>query len=96
MSTDHTTETLPDGAIRVCVGDRCGTVSSWHLVEGKAAQLRQLGPAQLAADIRTACESTWIHQPVVAALLELASIMERQPVTPVTLRAIVHELKRYP
>jgi hypothetical protein len=43
--TDHTTETLPDGAIRVCVGGRCSTVSSWHLVEGKAAQLRRMPPA---------------------------------------------------
>ncbi len=45
VGPDHTTETLPDGAIRVCVGGRCGTVSSWHLVEGKAAQLRRLPPA---------------------------------------------------
>ena len=52
--------------------------------------------AQLAADIRTAYESTWIHQPVVAALLELASQMERQPITPATLRAIATELSRYP
>jgi hypothetical protein len=54
-------------------------------------------PAQLAADIRTAYESTWIHQPaVVAALLELASQMERQPISPATLRAIATELSRYP
>jgi hypothetical protein len=53
-------------------------------------------PAQLAADIRTAYESTWIHQPVVAALLQLASQMERQPITPATLRAIATELSRYP
>ncbi len=52
-------------------------------------------PAQLALDIRTACDSTWIHQPVVAALLELASQMERQPITPATLRAIATELSRY-
>ena len=52
-------------------------------------------PAQLAADIRTAYESTWIHQPVVAALLELASQMERQPITPATLRAVATELSRY-
>jgi len=53
-------------------------------------------PAQLAADIRTACESTWIHRPAVATLLELASQMERQPITPATLRAIATELSRYP
>jgi hypothetical protein len=53
-------------------------------------------PAQLAADIRTAVDSTWIHQPVVAALLELASQMERQPISPDTLRTIATELSRYP
>ncbi len=53
-------------------------------------------PAQLAADIRTAIDSTWIHQPVVAALLELASQMERQPISPATLRTIATELSRYP
>jgi hypothetical protein len=53
-------------------------------------------PAQLGADIRTACESTWVHTPVVAALLELAYQMERQPITPATLRAIATELSRYP
>jgi hypothetical protein len=53
-------------------------------------------PAQLAADIRTACDSTWIHQPAVAILLALASQMERQPITPATLRAIATELSRYP
>ena len=52
--------------------------------------------AQLAADIRTACDSTWIHQPAVAVLLELASQMERQPISPDTLRAIATELSRYP
>ena len=53
-------------------------------------------PAQMAADIRAAMNSTWIHQPVVAALLELASQMERQPITPATLRAVATELSRYP
>jgi hypothetical protein len=53
-------------------------------------------PARLAADIRTAMDSTWIHNPVVAALLELASQMERQPITPATLRAVATELSRYP
>jgi hypothetical protein len=53
-------------------------------------------PAQLAADIRTACDSTWIHQPVVAALLELASIMERQRIISADVRAIATELSRYP
>jgi hypothetical protein len=53
-------------------------------------------PAQLAADIRTAMASTWHHEPVVAALLELASQMERQPITPATLRAVATELSRYP
>jgi len=37
-----TTKTLPDGAIRVCLGRACGIVSSWHLVPGKVAQLRRL------------------------------------------------------
>ena len=37
-----TQETLPDGAIRVCVAGVCGIVSSWHLVPGKVAQLRRL------------------------------------------------------
>jgi len=53
-------------------------------------------PAQLALDIRIACDSTWVHQPVVAALLELASQMERQPISPDTLRAVATELSRYP
>ena len=53
-------------------------------------------PAQLAADIRTAVDSTWIHQPVVAALLELASIMERQRIISDDVRAIATELSRYP
>jgi len=53
-------------------------------------------PAQLAADIRTAYESSWIHCSLEAALLELASQMERQPITPATLRAVATELSRYP
>jgi hypothetical protein len=53
-------------------------------------------PAQLAADIRTAYESTWVHSGLEAALLELASIMERQRILSADVRAIVHELKRYP
>jgi hypothetical protein len=53
-------------------------------------------PAQLAADIRTAMDSTWIHKPVVAALLELASIMERQYIISADVRAIANELSRYP
>ena len=35
------TETLPDGAIRVCVAGVCGIVSSWHLVPGKVRQLQR-------------------------------------------------------
>jgi hypothetical protein len=38
---DVVTQALDDGCIRVCVGDHCGTVSSWHLVEPKANQLAQ-------------------------------------------------------
>ena len=53
-------------------------------------------PAQLAADIRTAVDSTWIHQPVVAALLQLASQMERQRILSDDVRAIATELSRYP
>ena len=53
-------------------------------------------PAQLAADIRTAMDSTWIHKPVAAALLELASIMERQYIISADVRAIANELSRYP
>jgi hypothetical protein len=53
-------------------------------------------PAQLALDIRTACGSNWSRQPVVDALMELASQMERQPIPPATLRAIATELSRYP
>lgn len=39
-----TTEQLPDGAVRVCVGDRCGIVSGWHLLVPKINQLRQVQP----------------------------------------------------
>jgi hypothetical protein len=53
-------------------------------------------PAQLAAQIATACESSWVHNPVVAALLELASIMERQRIISDDVRAIATELSRYP
>lgn len=35
------TQTLPDGAIRVCVGRVCGIVSSWHLVPSKVRQLQR-------------------------------------------------------
>lgn len=35
-----TTKQLPDGAVKVCVGDRCGIVSSWHLVVPKINQLK--------------------------------------------------------
>jgi len=42
MTSNPTTTQLPDGAIRVCVGSRCGTVSSWHLVPGKTAQLHRM------------------------------------------------------
>ena len=53
-------------------------------------------PAQLAADIRAAIDSTWIHKPVVAVLFELAYQMELQTITPATLRAVATELSRYP
>ena len=53
-------------------------------------------PAQLAADIRAAVDSTWVHQPVVAALLELASQMESQRIISDDVRAIATELSRYP
>lgn len=33
-------ETLPDGAIRICIGELCGTVQSGHLVEQKTHQLQ--------------------------------------------------------
>ena len=33
---------LDDGSIRICFGDTCGTVSSWHLVPPKVQQLRKL------------------------------------------------------
>lgn len=41
-SVQPTLENLPDGSVRVCVGDTCGTVSSHHLVEPKVNQLRNL------------------------------------------------------
>jgi len=34
------TETLDDGCVEVRVGDQIGTVSSFHLVEPKANQLK--------------------------------------------------------
>lgn len=40
--SEATHETLPDGAIRVCLGGVCGTVSSWHLVAQKVRQLERL------------------------------------------------------
>jgi hypothetical protein len=55
-----------------------------------------LTPAQLAAQIATACESSWVHNPVVAALLELASQMERQRIISADVQAIATELSRYP
>lgn len=33
-------DTLPDGSVRITVGDLAGTVSSSHLIEPKVAQLR--------------------------------------------------------
>ena len=41
MAPDPVITTLPDGAIRVEVAGRCGTVTSWHLVAGKVAQLQR-------------------------------------------------------
>lgn len=35
------TETLDDGCVRVWVGDESGVVSSFHLVEPKANQLKK-------------------------------------------------------
>jgi hypothetical protein len=35
-------EVLPDGCIQICHEGHCGTVSSYHLVEPKLAQLRAL------------------------------------------------------
>lgn len=37
-----TYRTKPDGEVVICLGDVRGTVSSWHLVPGKLAQLRRL------------------------------------------------------
>jgi len=34
--------TLDDGSIRVCLGETCGTVSSFHLVEPKVNQLKTI------------------------------------------------------
>ena len=31
-----------DGSIRICIGEFCGTVSSWHLVAPKVNQLKEL------------------------------------------------------
>ena len=45
--TDYHTFVLPDGCVRVWVGDYCGTVSSWHLVEPKVRQLVKLNAAGL-------------------------------------------------
>ena len=41
-SVQPTLENLPDGCVRVCLGDNCGVVSSHHLVEPKINQLRNL------------------------------------------------------
>jgi hypothetical protein len=41
-SVQPTLENLSDGSVRVCIGAACGTVSSHHLVEPKANQLRKL------------------------------------------------------
>lgn len=38
---DVETFSLEDGCVRVTVGDQMGTVSSFHLVEPKANQLRE-------------------------------------------------------
>ena len=38
---DVETLSLEDGCVRVTVGDQMGTVSSFHLVEPKANQLRE-------------------------------------------------------
>lgn len=44
--TTPTTETLPDGCVKVCIGARCGIVSGWHLVVPKINQLRQHQPQE--------------------------------------------------
>lgn len=41
-SVQPTLETLDDGCVRVCLGTNCGVVSSYHLVEPKINQLRNL------------------------------------------------------
>jgi hypothetical protein len=40
-SVQPTLETLDDGCVKVCIGNHCGTVSSYHLVEPKINQLKQ-------------------------------------------------------
>ena len=41
-SVQPTLETLDDGCVRVCLGNNCGVVSSYHLVEPKINHLRNL------------------------------------------------------
>jgi len=41
-SVQPTCHTLADGSVLVCLGEVCGTVSSFHLVEPKLSQLHQL------------------------------------------------------
>jgi hypothetical protein len=41
-SVQPTCQTLADGSVMVCLGTVCGTVSSYHLVEPKVNQLKQL------------------------------------------------------
>ena len=41
-SVPPTYQTLADGSVMVCLGEICGTVSSFHLVEPKLNQLQQL------------------------------------------------------
>ena len=45
--TTYRTFVLPDGCIRIWVGNYCGTVSSWHLVEPKVQQLLRLNDVGL-------------------------------------------------
>lgn len=49
ISVANYTEILDDGTVRVCLGQLCGTVSSWHLVEPKLNQLRRLHEARTTA-----------------------------------------------